>query len=370
MYGRLDEARIRRMLSPDRGPEPEVREYVQECVYAKRPVKSPVRIPANPRLGVDSRLFMPLQYGDERLGSLLIFDPDYRVQEDEIGAIVRAAEVALQIIRYERIVWDPQRGREHDLQAAILFGDQETRERASLEAVRLSLLPPGPCAVILAAPAMSANWSSSIALLAEAGEDMRGLLAAGYALLNETEGEIHLLVSMDEPSVARDGIEAVARRLEGATSQKLKFGIGDTRPDPQQSCASLQEARLALSVAGAAPFGSIVSWRDLGALKLLLQMPLDVLARMEVLPGLEALISHHPLLFETLSCFLENAGYSQRTAAQLFIHRATLHYRLKRIEELTGCSLDSGEDRLALHMAIKLAQLRAIREKSSPPPYL
>ena len=367
MYGRLDEARIRRMLAPDRGPEPEVRRYVQDWVYREPPVTSPVRIPANPRLGIESRLFMPLRHGDERLGSILIFDPEYAVQEEDMGAIVRAAEVALQIIRYERIVWDPERGREHDLQAAILFGDRETRERAAIEIRRTGMLPGGPCTVLVASPVRASNDASSTPVLAEAAEDMRSLLAAGYALLTEAEGEVLLLVSMDEPAIARDGIMATARRLQKATSQALKFGIGGAKPDLQRAHESLEEARRASSIAGGGPFGTLVAWPELGALRLLLQMPAESLSHVDLVPGMEKLVATQPVLCETLGAFLENAGHSQQTAAQLFIHRATLHYRLKRLEELTGRSLNSGEDRLALHLALKIALLNRLREQQELP---
>ena len=61
LYGRLDEARIRRMLSPDRGPEPAVTQYIRGCVREAAPISSPLRIPPNPDLGVESRLFMPIR---------------------------------------------------------------------------------------------------------------------------------------------------------------------------------------------------------------------------------------------------------------------------------------------------------------------
>ena len=45
------------------------------------------------------------------------------------------------------------------------------------------------------------------------------------------------------------------------------------------------------------------------------------------------------------------------TAEALNLHRATLYYRLQRIEEITGARLKVGEDRLALHLGLRLARL-------------
>ena len=42
---------------------------------------------------------------------------------------------------------------------------------------------------------------------------------------------------------------------------------------------------------------------------------------------------------------------------RLRIHKTSLYYRLRRIETLTGMCLRDGEDRLALHLGIKLVRL-------------
>jgi hypothetical protein len=39
------------------------------------------------------------------------------------------------------------------------------------------------------------------------------------------------------------------------------------------------------------------------------------------------------------------------------LHRTSLHYRLRRIERLAGTDLKDGNERLSLHLALKLAHL-------------
>ncbi|MEO3876485.1 helix-turn-helix domain-containing protein [Nonomuraea sp. B12E4] len=56
-----------------------------------------------------------------------------------------------------------------------------------------------------------------------------------------------------------------------------------------------------------------------------------------------------------------NAGDVKRTAASLCIHRASLYYRLRRIEEIASVDLSSGDDRLALHLGLKVARLIRLR---------
>ncbi len=57
-------------------------------------------------------------------------------------------------------------------------------------------------------------------------------------------------------------------------------------------------------------------------------------------------------LMETLASFLTHHGSWDRTAADLGVHRHTVRHRIRRVEELTGLSLDDPEDRLLLHLGV------------------
>lgn len=75
-------------------------------------------------------------------------------------------------------------------------------------------------------------------------------------------------------------------------------------------------------------------------------------------PGLDRLREHgNASLIHTLEAFLDNAGHVSRTAEQLHISRATLYYRLRRIEEVADINLDNGDDRLAAHIGLKASRL-------------
>ena len=70
--------------------------------------------------------------------------------------------------------------------------------------------------------------------------------------------------------------------------------------------------------------------------------------------------AHAPLV-DTLEAYLDLAGDAKATAEALTLHRATLYYRLNRIEEITGARLKTGDDRLALHLGLRLARLSGLR---------
>jgi hypothetical protein len=76
-------------------------------------------------------------------------------------------------------------------------------------------------------------------------------------------------------------------------------------------------------------------------------------------PGLEALLDLPEVapLLRTLETYLELAGSAQATAEALHLHRTSLYYRLQRVEVLAGTDLKDGTERLALHLALKVARV-------------
>jgi hypothetical protein len=78
------------------------------------------------------------------------------------------------------------------------------------------------------------------------------------------------------------------------------------------------------------------------------------------MPSLLAPIQAHrsgPLLAEALEAVLDAGGDAGGAAARIHVHRSTLYRRLEATEELTGLSLESGENRLRLHLALRMARL-------------
>ncbi|MFK0227908.1 PucR family transcriptional regulator [Streptomyces sp. NPDC090303] len=56
-------------------------------------------------------------------------------------------------------------------------------------------------------------------------------------------------------------------------------------------------------------------------------------------------------MVHTLSVFLEHNGAWRTTAAALHLHVSTLHYRIGRIQQLTGRDLSTARDRVDLYLA-------------------
>lgn len=62
-------------------------------------------------------------------------------------------------------------------------------------------------------------------------------------------------------------------------------------------------------------------------------------------------------LLDTLACLYRRKGRVADVAADLHLHQNSIRYRLNRIEELTGLSLDVPGDRLHLELAMRLRTL-------------
>ncbi|EJW91354.1 protein containing Helix-turn-helix, Fis-type domain protein [gut metagenome] len=52
---------------------------------------------------------------------------------------------------------------------------------------------------------------------------------------------------------------------------------------------------------------------------------------------------------------IQNMGVRTQAAEALFLHRNTLLYRIRKIEQLLNCDLSNGEELIKLAIALKVA---------------
>ena len=164
---------------------------------------------------------------------------------------------------------------------------------------------------------------------------------------------------------APEGADPVAL----AASARTAIGGGDlraaaSRPGPVGALRrSFHEARCALEAAsianGTAP--EVASYRDLGAFQLLLSLQDDEALRLycdSVLGPLEDGGGEYgDELIRSLEAFIEQNGQWEKAARELFCHRHTLRYRIRRVEELTGRDLKSARDRIEFWLALRAREL-------------
>lgn len=152
---------------------------------------------------------------------------------------------------------------------------------------------------------------------------------------------------------SEEAVLALARRIV-EVEPEARVGVG--RPAHGLALGrSLQEARAALDAA----HGAVASYRDLGSLELLLNLPDAALEGFvdRVLGG----ALENGLLVESLSALLESGCRWSDAAGRLGVHRHTLRYRMERLREQTGRHPDDPQQRMELWLAVKATQALAAR---------
>jgi PucR family transcriptional regulator, purine catabolism regulatory protein len=259
--------------------------------------------------------------------------------------------VGLELMR-ERVVRETERRLAGDLLADALSGRLDTEELSG----RLRPFGVHTEAAVLVfevddPPATEAALERA---LAEAG--VPALVAT-----NAASGRA-LLCAVVEASV-RDPV-AVARQARGALIGAYPgLRVAASRSVPLGSLRrAFHEARCALeatSLNGGAP--EVASYRDLGAFTLLLALQDDEALRLYSDGLLEPIQrgegEYGGELVRSLEAFIENNGNWERAARQLYCHRHTLRYRIRKIEELTGRDLSRATDRIELWLALRAREL-------------
>ena len=62
-------------------------------------------------------------------------------------------------------------------------------------------------------------------------------------------------------------------------------------------------------------------------------------------------------LLRSLEAFIEQNGQWERAAREVYCHRHTLRYRMRKVEELTGRDLSRAHDRIEFWLALRAREL-------------
>ncbi|GAB2710375.1 PucR family transcriptional regulator [Kitasatospora kifunensis] len=188
--------------------------------------------------------------------------------------------------------------------------------------------------------------------------------AAGFVVGTDESGRVVAVVSGTDPVRLAAGLREVWPRLQARLPDRhlLRVGVGPCTGRPAaELAAGLRQAGYALDAAAAAhPRGcSVGASAELDSLAALVRgIPAEVAAayRRRLLdPLTEHDRSTGGVLLATLVSFLDHDCSWARTAEVLHVHVNTVHYRVRRIEELTGRDLGRLDDRLDLRAALLCA---------------
>jgi purine catabolism regulator len=181
----------------------------------------------------------------------------------------------------------------------------------------------------------------------------------------EDRGVPHLLLKRDPllTTLLPDTPEALAGfRAEIDTA--VPVGLSDSLGRATRVPDAQREAQWALQSANAGG-RAIVRYGEDTALSPFLPRSLSEAERAvrHVLgPLFDYDASHDAHLVESLLAFLSHNRSWQRAAADLHVHKQTLVYRMRRVEELSGKKLDRTEDVAELWLALKAAEASGLSQ--------
>lgn len=339
----------------------------------------PREVPAFPEYGLTARrIIAPVMAGSECLGYLSIIDHPSHMEELAFMAIEHAATVlSLELIKQREVAEaeDRVRGELVDDLLAGSFGDEANAHRRA-RYLRYDLAAPHLLLVVdidqFARVIRDRQYDEDtviqvkhrllqVVVAAAARKYPRHLVAAH-------SDSVILLVPAprDEPLAA--GEELAGRILEAVADSDVgltvSVAVGRLCRTPSDFRPAFQEAQRALHLM--VRFGKreqVVTYDRLGVYRLLAQVEdrqgLEAFAH-RVLGPLEAYdAAHSTPLLRTLEVYLQRHGHLRQSARDLHIHLNTLHYRLRRISEITRLDLKDADARLDLLLALRVRALAA-----------
>jgi DNA-binding PucR family transcriptional regulator len=148
--------------------------------------------------------------------------------------------------------------------------------------------------------------------------------------------------------------------LEGVAGEGgVTISLGGTCDRPDAYAPAFAAARRALDLMlKLGRRGSVIGARELGPYGLLLEASsrddLEAFARSALAPIVDHDRDHGADLLGTLRVYLEEDRVQRRTAARCFIHVNTVVYRINRVEQLLGRSLDDPSTVFDLTLALRI----------------
>lgn len=366
-FGDEDAVRVRAVLQRDAGAD--VGRYVLSR-GAGRWHGAHV-LEASPDLGLTARLCVPLHGPGWLLGFLMVIDADGSLTPGEIRHIEKVSR-DVESVMHAGSIASGEDSVERTAALRDLLGRHEAARRAA-EAWFVRNGGAGAACVTVVSFTVTALGTpdASVATALQVAVDMAAR-TRGTTAQHLVDDDRALLLLTSEVVPTRAGILEHVRRVAegldrvlGAGSYRCAVGVGTST----EGRTGAWRARHRADIASRAPSGDIVFWDDLGVDAVLLELPAEVMVPESVPLPLRRLMEMDPSgrLTSTLRSFLDHGGSVARTAAELHMHRTSLYYRLDRIREITSLDLDSGRDRLQLHLGLHLHDLTSqFRQNEDP----
>lgn len=313
-----------------------------------------------------ARLVSPVPVRDGIGGLVSVIAPESGLDQVARLAVARAASACAIELDRERAVRTARDELEGEFVESLLAGTYSSEDVVRERAERLGFDVDKGTVVLLARAAEGADASQRIRhQLLVAGQGWIKRRAPG-ALCTVRGGALAAVLPHPEPVEApslRRFASDLRMECAGAVgSEQVSVGMGRPKPGIAGVRAGYREAEQALTM-GVRLFGPgrVIGFGDLGLYRLLYALQGHAELREfyddQVRPLLEYDRRTGAGLMQTLEAFFRCHGSPTEMAQLLHLHRNTVLYRLRRIEEIGRLRLDNPETRLNLHLCLRVREV-------------
>ena len=309
-----------------------------------------------------SRLVAPIPGREGVHGFVSLIGEEHQLgQVDRVAVAQGASACAIDLDR-ERAVLRARDDLEGELVAALLDGSYGSELGATERARRLGF-ELGKRFSVLVVRGRNTG-AGALDTLTVAARRCLARRAAGSLLAAHDLAVCVLLpdAAADPAEHSRLVAEALRADCAGALRDEVIVGVGRSRSGPQGVRQSHREAEHALRISARlkAP-RAVATFSDLGLHRLLVAMTQHAELDDFYSQTAGALVAYDDRtgsgLMDTLDAYFHCHGSPTDTALRLHLHRNTVLYRLRRIEEIGGLQLDDPATRLNLHLCLRIREV-------------
>lgn len=326
-----------------------------------------VRVPPRPDLGMLGRICVPIRSHGLLLGYLWLLEHDEPIEDAAITQAEEAAVTAGLIMYRDRLLDDLRRAEERERLRDLLSDDAKVRAHATETLSQQDAFGTRTSFIAFVAQVTSPEPIPELPLILEPAVHQVVRRLPPSSCLYLTRADHALLVAARGPgALTESDLARIGGLLRAACADvvamrgEVTVGRGGTIHTLCDVPVSYRQARAAIRVAELVSGPTeVADWRALGIYGLLAELPLGELPPDAIPEPVRRLfeVDTSGQLVETLEAYLDHIGDVRAVIEKLHVHRTTLYYRLGRIGQLTGLDLADGQQRLAVHLGIKIAHL-------------
>lgn len=278
-----------------------------------------------------------------------------------------------QIICRKLVLEENDRNAAEQLFSSILDAEHLSREQVMAQARYLNIDLEESFFVAefaFASKKAESGWENEDSLAT--GRNVKRMIRAEFSsfikqdiLILPQAGSILALIPDREEteSCIKEIFSGIVDRAQREYGMDLRIGVGNSKAYLDEIKKSRNEASAALRAAKVSGLkGNIFFYRDQGIYTLLSHVDdtriLDTYVEEKLGKLLQADELNDGKLSETLENYLNCSCNAKKTAEEMFLHRNTLNYRLKKIREILGCDLENLDTCLELKLAFLIWRYR------------